>query len=77
MKCPGVQGLFQFAFLPDSCVIHRTRLSDVHEEEIVVGINQGEENDAKPPLVVEEQAAWKIRLGKAKAQVGSNATNFA
>ena len=57
MKCPSVKSFFQAALLPDTGIILGTRLSDVHKEKVVVGIDQRKEDDTESSLVVEKQAA--------------------
>ena len=59
MKCPGVKSFLQAALLPDTGIILGTRLSDVHKEKVVVGVNQRKEDDAESSFVVKKQAAWK------------------
>ena len=57
MKSPSVESFLQAAVLPDTGVILGTRLSNVHKEKVVVGVDKCKKDDAESSFIVEKQAA--------------------
>ena len=54
-----VERLFQWRIMPNFGVVGRAWLPNINIKEIVLGVNQGKENQAESTLVVVEKAALK------------------